>query len=403
MGSFNTACAITGVPIIPGQPVKLFLLVQGGSYKGTLAGGSICYPWDQYQFLGLPMNAVYADYNNYEISEESEWALEGNLKVLKEKYVMNVVEEGKTLKDYNEYHDHMLVQKEDLEWGKVEGMIHSDRFFIKNWRGKALVHVMAIPIEVYNSFMEGSIEFWREGIVLNNCKEFVDYKMEKFNKNKVEGDESFKNLRETLMEKLGKTITPQNGEPYVMTQERIDSSLESYKKVLSFREQNERMEWMYDFYSIRDHIGFNEDFLRSIYELEFMATQMMVRNHVIRPTMLSGQEWDFQGHGDYLLGLAHAVKSMKYRHDDENLPLENIIKVESIYQIKYSVLKSTVEGWWPDDEKIKSEFDAILVDAGDSDVFEVTLDYKSDLPYMSLLYDNSGLDQGKVIKILMKE
>lgn len=403
MGSFNTACAITGTPIIPGQKVKLFVIIQNGNYRGPMVGGSLCYPWDLYNIVGLPMNAEYADYNNYEMDDSEQWVVEGNLKLIQEKYVMNVVEEGKTLEDYNKYHDHMNIPKESLDWETVEDMIHSDRLFMRNWRGKAIVHLMAIPVEVYDVLMQGSFQIWREDITLNGLQEFVDYKWNNLQKKLGEQNEEIEAHRKTLTERIGQTITPTNQEPYVLTQEKVDEFMELFTSRFALRDMDDRMEWLDDIYTIRDIMGVTEEVMKRVYETQFLAGQLMIYNHVIRPAMLSGQEWDFKDHGDYLIKLGNAVKTMHYHHEDEQLPVENIVKVDSVYQIKFSELESTIKGWFQDDPKVDSDLDALTKDAGDKDVFEVLIDYKSEASYMGLLYDNISNMQGKVLKILMKE
>ena len=403
MGSFNTACAITGAPIIPGQKVKLFVILQGGNYKGPMIGGSICYPWDMYQFVGLPMNAEYADYNNYEIAESDNWILEGNLQLIKEKYVMNEVEEGKTIDDYNKYHDHMNIAKESLDWSNVEDMIHSDRLFMKTWRGKNLVHLMAIPLEVYNVLMENPFELWREEKVLSNCQEYVDYKWDKYKELQEERDKALADIRETFAKRLGEIVSPEGREPYTITQEWVDAHVEMIRDMRAFRDMDDRMEWLNDSYGLRDVFKCSEPSLKLLYEMEYMAYQFMSYNHVIRPAMLSGQEWDFKDHGEYLIKLGHAVQTMHFG-DEEEFPIRKITKVETSYELKFSELESKVKEWFQDDrENLETELAAIKADAGDKDVFEVLIHYKSDSVYMGLLYDNLSCMNGKVLKILMKE
>lgn len=402
MGSFNTACAITGTPIITGQKVKLFVIVQNGNYRGPVVGGSLCYPWDLYNIVGLPMNAAYADYNNYEIDESDNWVVEGNLKLIKEKYVMNVVEEGKTIDDYNQYHDHMNVAKESLDWGVVEDMIHSDRLFMRNWRGKGIVHLMAIPVEVYNTLMQGSFEIWGDNVTLNGCEEFVAYKLAKFKEKFDEQSAELEERRKTIAERVGQTITPKEGEPYVFTQAMADDLIAAFCDRLAFRDLDDRMEWMDDTYGIRDVFGSEEKSMKLLYEIQFMAGQFMTYNHVIRPAMLSGQEWDFKSHGEYLIKLGHAVQTMRYR-DEEEFPIQKITKVETTYELKFSELESKAKEWFDDHDKLDAELAAIKEDSGNQDVFEVMIDYKSEAIYMGLLYDNLSGMQWKVLKILMKE
>ncbi|QDH46876.1 hypothetical protein LAh9_46 [Aeromonas phage LAh_9] len=402
MGSFNTACSITGTPIIPGQKVKLFVIIQNGNYRGPMVGGSLCYPWDLYNFVGLPMNAEYADYNNYEIDESDNWVVEGNLKLIKEKYVMNVVEEGKTIDDYNKYHDHMNIAKESLDWGIVEDMIHSDRLFMSNWRGKAIVHLMAIPVEVYNVLMKGPIEIWGEDAPLNGCQEFVDYKWRKFKEKLDEKSVEIEERKKALNEKVGLIITPKTGEPYVFTQEMANDLIEALCGRFAFSELEDRMDWLNDPYGIRDAFGSDEKIMKTLYEMGFLTGQFMTYNHVIRPAMLSGQEWDFKGQGEYLINLGHAIQTMRYSNEEE-FPIQKVTKLETSYELKFSDLKSTAKDWFPDDQSLDDNLSAIQTDAGDQGVFEVTIDYKSEAPYMGLLYDNLSGMQGKVLKILMKE
>lgn len=151
MGSFNLTCGVTNSPIIEGQMVKL-MFITNGNYSTNDFSGCFCYPWDCYSIIGS-IDAKYDDYGCYAFDENSLDA-KSILDCIKSEYLMNVVEDGKTIDDYNKYHDHMNVSADNLTWKKIQDMIHSGRLFLKCNEGKPHVSFMAVHKDVYDFIME---------------------------------------------------------------------------------------------------------------------------------------------------------------------------------------------------------------------------------------------------------
>jgi hypothetical protein len=157
MGSFNLSCAITKAPIKEKQKVRLFFITDTGGYKGDGLNGCLVYPESGYEVIGFPIKAKYSDYGTYEIDDESDVA-EMTLKIIKTNYAENIVEEGKTIDDYNLTHDHMNIAVDNLDWYTVQDMIHSGRLFLNNRTKKSHVAIMAVHEKVYQKMIEGDIK-----------------------------------------------------------------------------------------------------------------------------------------------------------------------------------------------------------------------------------------------------
>jgi len=65
LGSFNATCAISGLPIGPGDPVRYLLL--SGNYSER---GPVCMPFDKWEPRTFPIRAEYNDYGSIENPEE---------------------------------------------------------------------------------------------------------------------------------------------------------------------------------------------------------------------------------------------------------------------------------------------------------------------------------------------
>ncbi|SOK58912.1 hypothetical protein [Yersinia phage fHe-Yen9-03] len=64
MGSFNTTCSISRLPIGIGDEVKLFFIVKN-PYNDSIN----CYTNNSWNIFGLPLDAVYDDYGRYKLIE----------------------------------------------------------------------------------------------------------------------------------------------------------------------------------------------------------------------------------------------------------------------------------------------------------------------------------------------
>lgn len=62
MGSFDMTCAISGLPIGAGDPIRYMLLTQNPYHRGKTAGESTCYQTDIWFPRTFPLRAKYNDY-----------------------------------------------------------------------------------------------------------------------------------------------------------------------------------------------------------------------------------------------------------------------------------------------------------------------------------------------------
>jgi hypothetical protein len=96
MGSWNTTCMISNLPILWGDKVKLFFLSYGTE---PLAGSSFCYANGMLTPAFLAISAKYSDYGSVEEIVE-DWNYNLIVKAFKERYKKIKVQEEKVLEDF---------------------------------------------------------------------------------------------------------------------------------------------------------------------------------------------------------------------------------------------------------------------------------------------------------------
>jgi hypothetical protein len=119
--------------------------------------GCLVLPESGYEVIGFPIKSKYSDCGTYDMDDESDVA-EMTLKIIKTNYAENIVEDGKTIDDYNLTHDHMNIAVDDLDWYTVQDMIHSGRLFLNNRTKKSHVAIMAVHEKVYQKMIEGDVK-----------------------------------------------------------------------------------------------------------------------------------------------------------------------------------------------------------------------------------------------------
>lgn len=308
MGCFNTTCAISHAPIIPGCKVRLFFLVSNRFYydepeRNILSLGCQCYPHDDFTVLGgVPIEATYADYGRYDFDYKNIF-VRHILNELKECYSKNVSEPNK---EYNSSRDFMDINVENLDWPLIFDMIHTGRLYIRGYRGKKLgVAVMAVHESIYqmmstksngfSKYLKTQSDFLQENIAQRNdlllqLKPFIEQK--KMSEDLIPLPRDDFNFDHSY---------DRNQNPYY----KIKELIEKYHKVLDTEDEFELK------------IISDEQIIKKIYEAGYFNISMKVENIMYRPIMTSGQVYELFESSLFHYQIAEALSNIKIpNHDD---------------------------------------------------------------------------------------
>ncbi|EBS4516711.1 hypothetical protein DQT32_04785 [Salmonella enterica subsp. enterica serovar Braenderup] len=161
MGSFNTTCSVSRLPIGIGDEVKIFFLI-----KNPYSDNINCYINDNWNLFGIPLDATYDDYGSYALveNERNEQIWNAYAREFRERILE--VEQGP-----NRFHD-CPVSRDNITFSTIQNAI---------WEGRAqLVHkfldddpinlpirIMAVHKSVYDSISQ-EFESWRGKIILED-------------------------------------------------------------------------------------------------------------------------------------------------------------------------------------------------------------------------------------------
>lgn len=357
MGSFNTTCAISHAPIREGDKVRLFFLASESYRHNTedaeqfsISKGCQCYPHDDFKVIGgVALEATYADYNNYEFDEDSIPA-QFILNDIRENYSENIPVDGV---DYNEYHDHMSVSVNELDWQKVLDMIHSGRLFLNGYtKRKAFVATMAVHESVFDVLMYKSItnyDFDKKDYVTKTLDEYVSELINKFLEKKsgkvpqeyidraqkiyekhfedaAGNAEEISKLQLKMMDfaaEMAEIWSDRDDEnsrggsrDFVWHGENPFNQMTKFGKKIVLEDSDEDNP---EYYQVTD-----EDvayIAKLTAETEYFNVGMVVNNFMYRPIMTSGQEHDFPAHAAMLRKLADAIDDIPSPWSEEHLPV----------------------------------------------------------------------------------
>lgn len=299
MGSFNTTCAVSKAPIRRGQKARVFFLImntfehhynlsQKGLFSSILQGFQ-CYPWDSFKVIGYPLVGSYQDYNQYEF--EDKYLEDLTLSIINKFYIPNTIQEGKTEKDYNTYHDHLNIdQISDMK--QLQDMEHSGALRVKSPHGVSIIAKMAIHEEVFQQLIKTSIfEF---NIVEYGLKysqdEYLKYLLDTLNnkeqllKNSTEEDADFQNF--LIKDKLNQIF-------------KHEGLVQEYPNLIISCVDNDNKEKL-----LQSHVDFiwTANFFQQ-YNFEFI------------PVYSSGQ--NIYDHADMLKSLSHIVENLTNDYNEE--------------------------------------------------------------------------------------
>lgn len=380
MGSFNTTCAISHSPITPGDKVRLFFLASQAGFsddpqKNILSIGCQCYPWDDFKVIGgISLQATYDDYNSYSFDENSIFS-KMILEHIKNNYLENVSEEGK---EYNEYHDHMDVNVNDLDWQKVLNMIHSGRLYLKGYgRGvKPAVAMMAIHEPIYDIMMKETYEQYKRDS--KNYKDsyyvtigFEDFLKENLDKYAIKEDnESWKKFYEFFEDKvkdgtmtqdqaikkarhmaeLHKDMERDHDCTFVFESRSIVQSLRNFSiKIRKEKDTDKKIE-------ITEYT--DNDLISKHAESIYFNERMMTHNFMYRPLMTSGQEYDHISDGVFWQKISNALltKTDSYEEDEHVVTKKCSIQWQ---EINLSDILNRLEEWFDEPEDLQEQKDLL--------------------------------------------
>lgn len=424
MGSFNTTCAISHAPIREGDKVRLFFLASE-SYRHdnesaeqfSISKGCQCYPHDDFKVIGgVALEATYADYNNYEFDEESIPA-QFILSLIKEYYSENVPVEGVR---YNEYHDHMSVSVNELDWQKVLDMIHSGRLFLNGYtQRKSFVATMAVHEKVFDALMYKSItryDYDSSEYVTITLQDAINKVINGFSPEALEAEHAkhieratkvFKNLidsangDEELIRDIEKRIDEYANEISMDVLSRDDENMRGGSRDYVWHGGNPTrnmvkfgnkivLEDTEQYYKVTSEDIAN--IAKLAVETEYFNVGMVVNNFMYRPIMTSGQEDDFPAHAAMLRKLADAIEDTPSRWSDENLTVN--FHREQWQEINMSDIEKQFNEWYDDEAE---QYIAKLKDAIEG--LDVLVVKPEDMHYRNDKYDLHDIINNRTIEL----
>lgn len=417
MGSFNTTCAISHTPIRDGDAVRLFFLKSNSDDHN----GFECYPHDNFQIVGgIALKATYADYNNYEFDEDSVEA-KYILSLLKEEYLENVPEPGVK---YNEYHDHMSIKVEDLDFETIQNMTHSGRFFVRKYgKEKGYIATMAVHESIFNVVQAKSYEnhefddnrnsiyttFTLEdeiakeiasqtAMTYEQCFKIEYEKVLERHKDKLGGEDSEKILE--LVERLAEFAAEEKVSGL------YDSDSHRYEYIVNrrnpvkymarfLREQKKLESEEYDdveAHNIQLSLEELESVVRPVCEVRFFNIGMYTYNLMYRPIMTSGQEHDLPAHAQFLHEMADAISMIPSPWgDDESIATK--IHKELWQEVTLTQLKARYDEWY--DDEADKRLQPIIDKMGDSEMIVIQpseWSYREDPLDIYDIFDNKAVE-----------
>lgn len=333
MGSFNTTCAVSKAPIRRGQKARVFFLImntfehhynlsQKGLFSSILQGFQ-CYPWDSFKVIGYPLVGSYQDYNQYEF--EDKYLEDLTLSIINKFYIPNTIQEGKTEKDYNTYHDHLNIdQISDMK--QLQDMEHSGALRVKSPHGVSIIAKMAIHEEVFQQLIKTSIfEF-------NHIEYGLNYSHEQYSKYLLDilnnKEQLIKNSTETDPLFLDFLIKDKLNEFF-----RHEGLLQNYPNLILSCQDEDNKEKL-----LQSHVDFiwTAKFFQK-YSFDFL------------PAFSSGQ--DIPDHSNMLKSLSHIVENLKSDYDDEEtITLHK--EVSEKISISLAELDEKFNSWYNDEENL---------------------------------------------------
>lgn len=359
MGSFNASCAVSKCSINPGDRVKLIPIVSTTSlnteYSSQMHLCFGCYCYDYFKFLGLPMDATYEDYGNFDVLPG--FASDYNLSIIKQNYTQTPlptdVEERRYL-DREPYE----TTADDLDWETIGKMIHYGTIFLdSNQDFSRRKHLGFFPILecVYNVMMERTHEMYFDNhysrVTLDQYYESQVQELSGFSKElEAKISEYMELFGDSIGEigKSGKVITAE--EIYEKAVRMAEFSIGShtnrdeysYKNTSSMTTIRESYQ---DLYS--KPLTDNEELtiIRLKVELLFVVCALNAFQIPILPPMTAGQQYDKTEHASFLIRIGQEIMNMQNKDNDESEfnEWEFNTTVSAVVQVSLQKLRSRAD------------------------------------------------------------
>lgn len=304
MGSFNTACAITGAPITYGKEAYVFWLVasKNGHYKekasGMLQGefqGFACYPWDVFTIIGVPVRCVYEDYNQYIPLTSQNKSAEYTVSEIKKVYVENTPKEGY---DVNPYHDYVGVTVNELDWEQLEEMEHSGALRCCINGRETYITRMAVHASIVDKVLEKTqVRGWGENALSVTFEDDVQASLAKA----VDAIEWFKGKHNSFYNSLMKD-SPEE--------------VEEVAKLMFSHAVNKP-----DWYTLRTFPK-DEEVVSNYVLGSWVVEELFWKWHrMLAPTLTSGQEYDFMEEAERLFEAGNEMVKLAAESTCDYIPV----------------------------------------------------------------------------------
>lgn len=313
MGSFNAVCAVSGAVIRPSDKVRLVFLVSNPFHTHDtgerthsanhehLFQGYMCYAYDNFEILGVPLEATYEDYNNWGYDEDGA-AWQYTLKEIQRVYTPNVIpESGK----YNSCHDYVNISKESLNSATIQDMIHSGALNGEVYGRKVFIKHMAIHESIYQLMLKGDIETYdREAKTFVSHPIFESHERHymKSHMGSRERGEKVAKITKEMAEKKGETLSEEDYEDIVVMFSGFD--IESCRGFC---------------YNTSDLIKVRTPELDKAFISGMIILTWFDMNHkCLQPTPSGSQEYDLRPHIQLLKDMAEALEETRKASGDED-------------------------------------------------------------------------------------
>lgn len=312
MGSFNTTCSVSHLPIGMGDEVKIFFLI-----KNPYADNIHCYANDAWNLYGIPLDAVYDNYGTYTLVEN-----ERNLQIW-DAYAREFrkriveVEQGP-----NQFHD-CPVSRDNITFDTIQNAIWEGRAqlvhkFLDDEPIKLTIRIMAVHKAIYDSISE-EFDSWSGKLVLEDKIQQLqsDYRFP-----------YYLNASEFL-----ESFNPDD-DKWINTDDEEEGLNEEGRKLLRLKYE---LEWIMDgltstpkiYEQIGIHLNSNmgiynlmeytcpeyADFAPELIQKYLFECNMTMLNIDYAPAMTSGQEYHFAKHISFHEKIIELAKILHQTHD----------------------------------------------------------------------------------------
>lgn len=332
MGVLNKTCSISNTPILDGQKVRIFFLAScRGKYQqqSALFSNTESYflpnIYSQYKMIGgIGLEAVVDDETSCSFHfDHHSFQAKYILKKIQEQYFMlNKCEEGKNYVSLAE-DESFNISKEKLTFEKVLDLINKGDLYLNSIMRKDVVDsvsIMAVHEDVYQMLLDDSQEeYTRED---NYVQMTLDY----FFKVELKKREKWKNESQTRAESYKKRILDMKKD--WSEKETLDLDKNALSFAYAMNKFGQDYETSYalngnDPYSgmlclkveIEDPISEDEIF-KKIVEEKFFVKKLDEYNLMLRPTITSGDERDYDQHIKFLGKMEKVVLGIKEKQDE---------------------------------------------------------------------------------------